>query len=143
MTAKEILTNICRDNTHLLDEPEVKEIEVLLEKLLNTIPSQQQFDTIDLRMFLRMSKHDRTEDCLHYLGDKAQIQYHNNGWITYRMKYDNYENRHVIPSVTGKYLVCRKDGKIHFEKYNGTGFAYNDNSIIYWQEIPKVPKQDT
>ena len=32
----------------------------------------------------------------------------------------------------GKYLVVRKDGKIHFEVYNGTGWAYNDNSITHF-----------
>ena len=37
----------------------------------------------------------------------------------------------------GKYLVVRKDGKIHLEMYNGTGFAYNDNSIKYVY-LPKI-----
>lgn len=39
------------------------------------------------------------------------------------------------PVKYGKYLVCRKDGKIHFEKWNNTGWAYNNNSIIAWAEI--------
>ena len=37
----------------------------------------------------------------------------------------------------GKYLVMRKDGKIHFEVYNGLQFAYNDNSITHFY-LPKV-----
>ena len=37
----------------------------------------------------------------------------------------------------GKYLVVRKDGKIHFEVFNGTGWAYNENSITYFY-LPKV-----
>lgn len=37
----------------------------------------------------------------------------------------------------GKYLVVRKDGKIHFEVYNGTGWAYNDNSITHFY-LPAV-----
>lgn len=37
----------------------------------------------------------------------------------------------------GKYLVVRKDGKKHFEIYNGTGFAYNDESITHFY-IPKI-----
>jgi hypothetical protein len=37
----------------------------------------------------------------------------------------------------GKYLIVRKDGKIHFEVYNGTGFAYNDNSIVFYY-LPKI-----
>ena len=36
---------------------------------------------------------------------------------------------------TGKYLVERKDGKIHFERYNGTGFAYNDKVIVSFSTI--------
>lgn len=42
------------------------------------------------------------------------------------------------PSKYGKYLVCRKDGNIHFEVWNGTGWAYNGNSIKYWMEV-KLP----
>jgi hypothetical protein len=37
----------------------------------------------------------------------------------------------------GKYLVVRKDGKIHFEKYNGTGFAYNNEHITHFY-LPKI-----
>jgi len=33
---------------------------------------------------------------------------------------------------TGEYLVVRKDGNTHLEKYNGTGFAYNDKVIAYF-----------
>ena len=36
----------------------------------------------------------------------------------------------------GKYLVVR-DGKIHFEVYNGTGWAYNNKSITHFY-LPKV-----
>lgn len=32
----------------------------------------------------------------------------------------------------GKYLVVRKDGKIHFEVYNGTGWAYNEKAITHF-----------
>ena len=37
----------------------------------------------------------------------------------------------------GTYLVVRKDGKVHKEVYNGTGFAYNDNSIEFYY-YPKL-----
>ncbi len=37
----------------------------------------------------------------------------------------------------GKYLVIRKDGKIHFEVYNGTGWAYNEKVITHFY-LPKV-----
>lgn len=37
----------------------------------------------------------------------------------------------------GKYLVVRKDGKIHFETFNGTGWAYNKGHISHFY-LPKV-----
>ena len=37
----------------------------------------------------------------------------------------------------GKYLVVRKDGKIHFEVYNGTGWAYN-GKVIEQFYLPKI-----
>jgi hypothetical protein len=37
----------------------------------------------------------------------------------------------------GRYLVVRKDGKKHLETFNGTGWAYNDNSIIAYY-LPKI-----
>lgn len=39
------------------------------------------------------------------------------------------------PKKYGKYLICRKDGKIHWETWNGSGWAYNHNEIRYWAEI--------
>jgi len=32
-------------------------------------------------------------------------------------------------------LICRKDGKIHWETWNGSGWAYNHNEVRYWAEI--------
>ena len=40
---------------------------------------------------------------------------------------------------TGEYLVVRKDGKTHLEKYNGTGWAYNDKVIAYFY-TPKISR---
>ncbi len=37
----------------------------------------------------------------------------------------------------GRYLVVRKDGKTHLETFNGTGWAYNNNSISYYY-LPKI-----
>ena len=37
----------------------------------------------------------------------------------------------------GKYLAVRKDGKIHFEVFNGIGWAYNENSITHFY-LPKI-----
>ena len=35
------------------------------------------------------------------------------------------------PKIYDKYIVCRKDGKIHLETWNGTGWAYNHNEIRF------------
>ena len=40
-----------------------------------------------------------------------------------------------MPMEYGKYLICRKDGKIHWETYNGSGWSYNGNVIRYWAII--------
>lgn len=37
----------------------------------------------------------------------------------------------------GTYLVVRKDGKTHLETFNGTGWAYNNNSIVAYY-LPKI-----
>ena len=43
------------------------------------------------------------------------------------------------PTAYGKYLICRKDGKIHWETWNGSGWAYNHNEVRFWAVI--VPPQ--
>jgi hypothetical protein len=50
-------------------------------------------------------------------------------WIEYIRNHDSN------PRSYGKYLVHRKDGKIHWETWNGIGFAYNDNVITHWHYI--------
>ena len=44
------------------------------------------------------------------------------------------------PKEYGRYLICRKDGKIHWETWNGSGWAYNHNEIRFWAVItsPKM-----
>lgn len=39
------------------------------------------------------------------------------------------------PTAYGKYLIRRKDGKIHWETWNGSGWAYNHNEIRFWAVI--------
>lgn len=51
-------------------------------------------------------------------------------WRRYRK-----EDKETHPQKYGKFLVCRKDGKIHFEVWNNTGFAYNNNIIEFWAEV--------
>lgn len=48
------------------------------------------------------------------------------------IKYDKTSKLEV-----GEYLVVRKDGKVHFERYNETGFAYNNDTIVAYY-LPKI-----
>ncbi len=48
-------------------------------------------------------------------------------WIKY--DFNIIESR---PKETIKYVVQRKDGKIHMEKWNGSGWAYNGNVITHY-----------
>lgn len=55
-----------------------------------------------------------------------------NSWNKYEIgKTDTY------PKEYDKYFICRKDGKIHWETWNGIGWAYNNDVIIYWAKIIK------
>ena len=51
-------------------------------------------------------------------------------WVAF-----DFENKKTHPSKYGKYFVHRKDGKIHWETWNGNGWAYNGNVITFWKEI--------
>lgn len=55
-------------------------------------------------------------------------------WI----KYD-FQNKDSRPPIYDKYFVMRKDGKVHWETWNGSGWAYNENSIVWWAKI-ELPK---
>ena len=39
------------------------------------------------------------------------------------------------PKNYGKHLICRKDGKVHWETWNGNGWAYNHSEIRFWAKI--------
>lgn len=52
------------------------------------------------------------------------------GWV----KYD-FNKLVTRPPEPGKYFVRRKDGKVHWETWNGSGWAYNGNVITHWCEI--------
>jgi hypothetical protein len=39
------------------------------------------------------------------------------------------------PERYGKYFVRRKDGKVHWETWNGSGWAYNGNTITHFREV--------
>jgi hypothetical protein len=51
-------------------------------------------------------------------------------WVAF-----DYMNLDTRPKKYGKYLIVRKDGKTHWETWNGSGWAYNHNEIRYWAEI--------
>lgn len=56
----------------------------------------------------------------------------NDSWIEY-----NWENKETHPPKYGKYFICRKDGKVHWETWNTSGWAYNNNVITHWREVTK------
>jgi hypothetical protein len=55
-------------------------------------------------------------------------------WVKY-----SWENPVSHPPAYGSYFVHRKDGKIHWETWNGAGWAYNEKVITYWAKIT-MPK---
>lgn len=63
-----------------------------------------------------------------------------NNWVAY--KFSIVSSR---PKNYGKYLVYRKDGKIHLETWNGSGWAYNESVIEYYMHIinPKEYSNNT
>lgn len=56
-------------------------------------------------------------------------------WIEY-----DFNKPETRPTEYGKYFVCRKDGKVHLETWNGSGWAYNEKVITHWQKV-NPPKQ--
>ena len=56
-------------------------------------------------------------------------------WIKY-----SWENPISHPPAYGNYFVHRKDGKVHWEIWNGASWAYNHNSITFWAKITTPPK---
>lgn len=49
-------------------------------------------------------------------------------------KYSAFDDT-TWPKKHGKYLIVRKDGKMHWETWNGSGWAYNGNVIVMWAYI--------
>ncbi len=65
---------------------------------------------------------------------KSNETFNPDTWIKY-----NFMDLEKRPKQSGKYFVHRKDGKMHWETWNGSGFAYNDNSITYFRNILPPP----
>ena len=47
----------------------------------------------------------------------------------------NWDDVSTRPTKYGKYLIQRKDGKIHWETWNNSGWTYNHNVIEWWAKI--------
>ena len=62
--------------------------------------------------------------------DKLLFLYSVINWVAF-----DWMKIETRPTKYGKYLITRKDGKIHWETWNGSGWAYNHNEIRYWAEI--------
>lgn len=62
--------------------------------------------------------------------DKLLVLYSVINWVAF-----DWMKIETRPAKCGKYLITRKDGKIHWETWNGSGWAYNHNEIRYWAEI--------
>ena len=44
----------------------------------------------------------------------------------------------AVPQKAGRYEVYRaKADKVHYEKWNNTGWSFNNNTITHWREIVK------
>jgi hypothetical protein len=54
--------------------------------------------------------------------------------VSYWVAFD-WNKPETRPTKYGKYFVHRKDGKVHWETWNGSGWAYNGNVITYWMEV--------
>lgn len=65
--------------------------------------------------------------------EKQALELKNNGFYTW-IPFD-FNIIQCRPNKTGRYLICRKDGKIHWETWNGSGWAYNHNEIRFWALI--------
>ncbi len=51
-----------------------------------------------------------------------------------KLQKDEWISVEENPKEYGKYFVHRKDGKVHWETWNGSGWAYNGNVITHWKE---------
>ena len=124
---------------HLLDEIfEGDDIFVIREIVNELISNMSREDIIALFNITKTEQpeneryFDHRYDEINYKASIDVEQLLSRGWVKY-----NWEHLETRPTKYGKYFIMRKDGKIHWETWNGTGFAYNNSSIIYWREIKK------
>jgi hypothetical protein len=113
---------------HLNKDTNYEDIDLLLQKMLYKVITEVDFRTL---MWYR----DWTTECLWYLGDKAQLDYYNNGWHTYRFGKDR-EILGQIPPKEDFYQIYHNN-KIEEIYWNGRNFQHFDNYITHWKEISK------
>jgi hypothetical protein len=95
----------------------IKTLEIGVEN-----PKHLHFEFAALRVVAR--------NIIKLLNDNPGITDGENKWIRYYS--DHVDHR---PIKADKYFVHRKDGKIHWETWNGSGWAYNENVITHWMII--------
>lgn len=61
---------------------------------------------------------------------KVLVEVKNIVWTKY--EFEVIKSR---PPKYDTYFVIRKDGKVHWEKWNGTSWAYNEDSVLAWATI--------
>jgi hypothetical protein len=66
--------------------------------------------------------------------DRVLRLFNGSYWVAF-----DWNKPETRPTKHGKYLVHRKDGKVHWETWNGSGWAYNGKVITYWMEV-KLPQ---
>jgi hypothetical protein len=108
-------------------EKEIKNYQSFIKKLenrqdINSDTPQVKIDDIIYKCYKKIKEY---ESAITILNKKDVIK-----WV--KFNFFNMDNR---PQKYGKYLICRKDGKIHWETWNGSGWAYNHNEIIYFAII--------
>lgn len=58
-------------------------------------------------------------------------------------KWIEFDWQNSRPDEYGKYFIRRKDGKIHWETWNGSGWAYNGNVITHFAVIYPPDENNT
>jgi hypothetical protein len=84
-----------------------------------------------------MNLKDWTTECLWYLGDKAQLDFHNNGWENYRLQ-KSMDKRHKFPNENGEYQVILHN-KIKNVNWLNNQFTFFDSDITHYKKI-NLPK---
>ncbi len=123
--ASELITKKEEDPSELSNY----EVQEMLEKYTFELLSAD----IDFR--IHMKYRDWTTECLWYLGDKAQRDYSNNGWVNYRFR-SMPNSIHQIPAEKKVYKVYYND-IIDTSYWNGKEFEYFDKYITHWKEETK------